>query len=127
MRVLAGHGDHPAHVLLAIVAQIAAAEDDAPGFRVEEAEEHVRHGRLSGAARSEQGDLPARVEPEVEAVERRRLARRVPRADAFEREPELGGCGRRLGRVDDGRLAVGQLEDPAAGRDRRAELCAPPA
>ena len=70
MRVLAGDGDRAAHVLLAVLAQVAAGERDAALLGVEEAQEQVRDRRLAGAARPEQGDAAARLEPQAEAVER---------------------------------------------------------
>ena len=42
VRVLARDGDHAAHVLLAVAAQVLAGEGHAPALRIEEAEEEVR-------------------------------------------------------------------------------------
>ena len=63
------------------------------------------------------------LEPEVDVVERRWLARGVAGADAFEGDRERRRRQRRglLG-IRDGRLAVCQLEQSAARRERLGQL-----
>ena len=92
-------------------------------LRVEEAQQQIRDRRLAGAARPDERDPPARLQPEVEAGQRRRLARRIAGGHALERDGrrELGH-GTRPGRVPDRRLAVDQLEHAPAGRERGREL-----
>ena len=123
MRVLAGDGDHAAHVLLAVVAQVLAGERHAPALRVEEAQQQADDRRLAGAARAEERDAPARLEAQAEAVERGPLVGGVAGAHVLERDRERrtgagSGC---AGSTTRG-LAVGQLEDPPAGRERRRQL-----
>src|SRR5215211_4728085 len=44
------------------VTQIVALEDDAPAFRIVEAEEQLGRGRLAGPARTDQSDGASRLE-----------------------------------------------------------------
>src|SRR5262249_27592232 len=123
VRVLAGDGDRAPHVLLPVLAQVAARERDAAGLGVEEADEQVDDRRLAGAARAAQPDPPARLETEIRAVEHKRLAGGVAGADVLERDRERRRRQwyRRVG-VCDCRLAIGQLEEPLTGRERLGEL-----
>ena len=123
MRVLSRDGDRAANVLLSILAHVATAERDAAGLGVEEADEQVRDRRLAGAARPDERDPAAWLEPEIDAVEREWVARRVARADAFERDRERLRRERHgvVGVCDRG-LAVGQLEEPLPGCERLGQL-----
>ena len=123
MRVLAGHRDRAAHVLLAVVAQVAPRERHAPRLGIEEAQEQVDDGGLPGAARAHERDAAARLEAQADPVERRALAGRVARAHVLQRHRERPRRrGQRRGGIDDGGLAIGELEHPAAGRERDRQL-----
>ena len=120
-RVLAAHGDVAADVGLREVADVGARERDPPALGVHEAQQEVHDRRLAGARRAAQRDVPARGEPEVDAVEDGGLVRGVARTDALERQLR-GTRGRREGDVGiaDRRLAVGQVQDPPPrGQDAR--------
>ena len=69
MRLLPGDRDRAAHVILAVVAQVATGERHPPLLGVEEAQQQVGDGRLAGAARTDQRDPLARLEPEADVVE----------------------------------------------------------
>ena len=88
MRVLAGDGDRPADVLLAVAAQILSGEGDAPPLGIDEAQQEPDDRRLPGAASSEQHDSRARIEPEAEVVQRGPFVRPVPRSHVFEHDGE---------------------------------------
>ena len=113
VRVLAGDGDRRAHVLLAVGAQVVSRERHPAMLGIEEAQQQVRDRRLARPARPHERDPPARVEPQGEAVERRRLAGRVAGADVFERDWQRASREReRVGRVGHGRLAIDQFQEP---------------
>ena len=123
MRVLPGHGDYPADILLAVHAQIVPGEGHPATLRVDEPQEQVRHRALARAARAEERDPAPRLEAQAEAVERRRLARRVARADVLELDDDGSRRQRqRLLRVGDRRLPGRQLEHPSAAGEGRTEL-----
>ena len=68
--VLAGDGDRAADVLLAVVAQVAAPERDAPALGVEEAEQQVHDRRLARRrSRPTSATRPPGLEPQADAVE----------------------------------------------------------
>ena len=116
-----------AHVLLAVGAQVVPRERHPAMLGIEEAQEQVRDRRLPRPARPDERDPPARVEPQGEAVERRRLAGRVAGAHPLERDRERPDRRReRVGGVGHGRLAVGQLEDAPSRRERLARARARP-
>ena len=75
-------------VVLAVLAHVQSGQGHATVVRVEEPEQQVRDRRLAGAARTEQRDPVAWLEPEADAVECRSLRARVPRGDAVERNGE---------------------------------------
>ncbi len=123
MRVLARDGDRPPHVLLPVVAQVAPGERHPAALGVEEPDEQVRDRRLPGAARPHESDAAARLQPEIGALEDRRLAVAVAGADGLEGNGErpvgkLGGARR----VRDCRVAVGKLEEALAGSQCLAQL-----
>ena len=60
------------------------AERHAAFLGIEEAEQQVRDRRLAGAARPDERDPPAWLEPQVEAAQRRRLSGRVAGGDTLE-------------------------------------------
>ncbi len=111
------------NVLLPERAQVDAAERDAPFLRVEEPQEQVRHGGLPGAARADEGDALAGLEPQVESFEGRRHHARVPRGDSLERHDDgRSGRGRRPLGIAHGRLVRRQLEDTPPGGERSRQL-----
>ena len=76
-----------AHVLLAVLTNVAAGDRDAPGLGVEEAQQETRDGALAGTARARQRDATTRAR----AAGRRRSEPRaqpstVSRGDALERD-----------------------------------------
>ena len=123
MRVLTGERKRSPDVVLAKLADVVARERHTALLRIEEAEQEVRDRRLAGAARPDERDPPARLEPQIEAAQRRRLSRRVAGSNTLEGH-DRGKRGRRarLGGIAHGRLAVDELEHAAAGCDRGPEL-----
>ena len=123
MRALPCEGEHPAHVLLAMVADVAARDGHPPALGVEEAEQEVRHRGLPCAARPDERDLAARIEPQVDAAEHGGLV--VAVADCHVLEGDHGGSGRRgegrLG-VAHLRLGIGELEQSSSRSDARGQL-----
>ena len=121
VRLLPGERERAPDVLLAQLARRRGPPIvDAARLGIEEAQEEVRDGRLPRAARPDERDPPARLEPQVDAVQSARLVRRVASGHALERDgdaarsaPGRGSPGRAIAGV-----AVGQLED--APRRRRA-------
>ena len=71
MRVLAGDGDHAPDVVLAVLASIASGHHHASALRIEEAQQEVRDRRLAGAARAEERDALARLEPQGHILDAR--------------------------------------------------------
>ena len=119
VRVLPRDGDPAADVLQPVLAQVAPGERDTARLGVDKALEQVGDRRLAAPARPEQRDPAARLEPQADAVEGRPFAGGLADANVLER---AGRERQRIGRVGDGRLARGQLEDPLARRDRRPQL-----
>ena len=123
VRVLPGHGDGPANVLLPVLAQVPPAEGDASLLRIEEPKEQVRDSALSRAARTEERDSAPGLEPEAKAVKRRGLAGCVACANVLERDDKGPRRQRqRLLRIGDRGLLACQLEDPSPGCEGRGEL-----
>ena len=107
MRLLPGHRDHAAYVLLAVVAQIAPRERHAPRLGIEEAQEQVDDSGLSGAAGPYERHAAARVEAQAQPVERRALAGAIARADLLQCDGERPfRRRRRRDRIEDGGLAI---------------------
>ena len=84
MRALPGEREHPAHVLLPMVAHVVAGDRHPSELRVEEAEQEARDRGLPCAARPDECDLAARIEPQVDAAEHRRLVVAVADGDVLE-------------------------------------------
>jgi hypothetical protein len=102
VRILACDGDHAAHVLLAVAAQILAGEGHAPALRIDEAEEQADDRRLAGSARAEEDDSAARFEAQAEGVECGPFVGGVAGADVLELDRERRNwCWERLLEVDD--------------------------
>ena len=120
VRVLAGERERAPDVVLPELADVAAAERDAALLGIEEAQQQVRDRRLAGAARPDERDPPSRLEPEVEAAQRRRLARRVAGGHALERDGRRQLAARAAARRDRGPPARGR---PARARDGRRRAC----
>ena len=68
MRLLSGEGERTADVLLPQLTEVAAADRDATLVGVEEPQQETGDGRLPRSARPDEGDAPARVEPQVEGL-----------------------------------------------------------
>ena len=77
VRLLAGEREGAADVLLPVLAHVAAGDRDAALLRVEEAQQEVRDRRLAGAARPDERDPRAGLEPQVEAARARAGPRRA--------------------------------------------------
>ena len=117
MRLLAGEREGAADVLLPVFAHVAAGDRDAAPLRVEEAEQEVRDRGLAGAARPDERDARAGVEPEVEARERGPVAARVARRHALEHDRLPGPPAQEAARPD--------RAPPARGRSARARAGPP--
>ena len=61
MSVLPGERERAADVFLRVLANVAAVDRDSARARIEEAEQQVDDGRLSGAARPDERDVAARA------------------------------------------------------------------
>ena len=123
MRALSGEREHPAHVLLSVVAHVAAGDRHPSALGVEEAEQEVRHRGLPGAARPDEGDLAAGIEPQVDAAEHGGLV--VAVADGHVLEGDDGRSRRRGKRrlgIAHLRRGVRELEQPATGSEARGQL-----
>ena len=122
VRLLAGERERAAHVLLPVLAHVAAGDRHAPLLGVEEPEEEARDRGLAGAARPDERDPLPRLEPEVDAAQRRRGAVRVARRHALERDG-AGAAGREraAGSRDAGSVSVGSR----TRRPRRESTRAP--
>jgi hypothetical protein len=57
---LAGQREHRAHVRLAVVARVAAVDQEGARLRIEEPQQHVGDGRLTGSAGAHQRHAAAR-------------------------------------------------------------------
>jgi hypothetical protein len=84
MRLLTGHRDRSANVILTVVAQVAAGQRQPPLLGVEETQEEVGDGRLARTARTEERDPLAGLEPEADIIDGRTGLTRVPRAHVLE-------------------------------------------
>ena len=106
MGVLAGDRDHAPDVVLAVLANILSGHRHPAALGIEEPQQQVCDRRLAGAARTEQRDPLARLEPEADAVDRGALLTRIPRRHTFERHRERPPAVPRAGRAGSRTAAV---------------------
>ena len=106
-----------------VVAKVALRERHASRFGIEEAQQQVGDGGLPGAAGADERDALTRRESQADAIQSEIRLVRVAGAHVVERDGERPGRRRgRHRRVAHGRLPRGQLEQPAAGRERGRQL-----
>ena len=88
MRALARDRERAPDVVLPQLTHVPAADRYPALLWIEKAQQQIRDRRLAGAARPDERDSPPRLQPEVEAGQRGRLARRIAGGHALERN----GC-----------------------------------
>src|SRR5215207_3406630 len=123
MGVLAREREFGPDVVLAIVAEVAAGDRNAPGLGIEEPQKQVRDRGLACPAASDEGDPLARLEPEIETGQSRLLRGGIARGHCF--QGDHGGKHRGRGgslRIANGRLPVGELPNAPAGGQGTREL-----
>ena len=127
VRVLSRDGNRSTDVFLPEVAQVSSGERHPALLGIEEAKHQVRHGRLPGPTRTDQGDAHSGVEAEAEPVERG--WERVPRPGSGLKPPSRRHRNRPRRKTQTAlpgsvieRLAPGQLQDPPPCRKRLGQL-----
>ena len=123
VRLLPGECEQAADVRLAVLTSVPPGDRNAALLGIEEPEQQVRDGRLACAARPDERHPSSRRERQVDPAERGGLVGPVAGRHALERD-DRGKPRRwtRLGRITDGRSAVGQLEHAAPARHGFGQL-----
>ena len=112
--VLRDNGHQRAGGFLIVLPQLPAVQQDMTFPVLPETQQQMGQGRLAGAARSDQGYEPVLRQVETDAIQGRRLVRRVRKAQVLHSKGNLRRPARRVGRIDGGRIGVYDLKESPA-------------